>query len=389
MCGQKRAELGSQSVYSPTGQKFAFMNGSTVQSYVVPLVGGMQAVYNSSGLEYYRHADWLGSSWFASTPGGGVYADQAYAPFGETFALRQGYTGLFDFTGQTQDTTAGYYDFLFRQQSAVEGRWLVPDPAGLAAVDITNPQTWNRYAYVMNNPLSYIDPLGLKCGVAAWYGSGGYRPIGCGGFGDGGFDWGAWSFPQFEWVGPTSTETTTVDPNTGLQAFTFSHTTGYWQLASMGSFAVWSSSSASLYQSGNLPSVDNGNTISVNRSPSNGTPSYQSPCVRNALLAGVARVGIDAVGLIPEAGGIARVIGHQAGYVGVVADQAGTRFIQAVGGSTSTVSGLNGLTDTSGSGLLSTGLTVAGFIPGLNDAAAVGSIGLDLFKTLEAIRQCP
>ncbi len=52
-----------------------------------------------------------------------------------------------------------------RQQSAAQGRWLVPDPAGLAAVDMTNPQTWNRYAYVMNNPLSSIDPLGLKKGV--------------------------------------------------------------------------------------------------------------------------------------------------------------------------------------------------------------------------------
>ncbi|MGC2112264.1 MAG: hypothetical protein WA655_22285, partial [Candidatus Korobacteraceae bacterium] len=37
----------------------------------------------------------------------------------------------------------------------------VPDPAGLAAVDITNPQTWNRYAYVANNPLNTVDPLGL------------------------------------------------------------------------------------------------------------------------------------------------------------------------------------------------------------------------------------
>ena len=42
-----------------------------------------------------------------------------------------------------------------------QGRWISPDPAGLAAVNVTGPQTWNRYAYVSNNPLSYTDPLGL------------------------------------------------------------------------------------------------------------------------------------------------------------------------------------------------------------------------------------
>src|SRR6267154_6344476 len=64
------------------------------------------------------------------------------------------------FTGQGQDTVAGLYDFPAREYS-YQGRWSSPDPAGLAAVDPSNPQSWNRYAYVMNNPLALTDPDGL------------------------------------------------------------------------------------------------------------------------------------------------------------------------------------------------------------------------------------
>jgi RHS repeat-associated protein len=47
-----------------------------------------------------------------------------------------------------------------RSYSPAQGRWLRPDPL---AGDITNPQSLNRYAYVMNNPATFIDPLGLSC----------------------------------------------------------------------------------------------------------------------------------------------------------------------------------------------------------------------------------
>ena len=143
------------------------MHGQSVAKYIAPLTAGLQAVYTAAlpaPPAFWRHSDWLGTVHLDSTPAQTVYFDGGWAPFGETYAGMG--TSDRSFTGQTQDTGVGLYDFLFRQYSPTQGRWLVPDPAGLAAVDITNPQTWNRYAYVANNPLNAIDPLGLYlCGT--------------------------------------------------------------------------------------------------------------------------------------------------------------------------------------------------------------------------------
>jgi RHS repeat-associated protein len=49
---------------------------------------------------------------------------------------------------------AGLYHFDKRDYDPILGRWLTPDPLGL----IDGP---NLYAYVKNNPLSYVDPYGL------------------------------------------------------------------------------------------------------------------------------------------------------------------------------------------------------------------------------------
>ncbi len=47
----------------------------------------------------------------------------------------------------------------FRLYSDGVGRWISPDPVGGS---IFNPQSLNRYAYVLNNPTSFTDPLGLQ-----------------------------------------------------------------------------------------------------------------------------------------------------------------------------------------------------------------------------------
>jgi RHS repeat-associated protein len=162
MAEQARGTNYAQIVYSPWGSKLALMNGQTLQNAFVSLPGGDTAVYAASGLAYYRHADWLGSSRFASTPGRAKYFDVAYAPYGEDYT-DSGTTDL-NFTGQNQATVPGMYDFLYREYHPRQGRWISPDPAGLTAVDMTDPQTWNRFAYVSNSPLNSTDPLGL-CGL--------------------------------------------------------------------------------------------------------------------------------------------------------------------------------------------------------------------------------
>jgi RHS repeat-associated protein len=150
----------TQIVYSPTGGKVALMNGQTLRKAFVALPGGGAAVYGSAGtISYYRHADWLGSSRFASTPGRAMYYDVAYAPYGEKYSDTG--TQDLDFTGQNQDTASYTYDFLFREYNPNSSRWIQPDPAGLAAVSMTSPQSWNRYAYVSNMPLNGVDLLGL------------------------------------------------------------------------------------------------------------------------------------------------------------------------------------------------------------------------------------
>jgi RHS repeat-associated protein len=146
-------------VYTPTGEKLAVTLGQgTVQWGYIPLVGGGTAVYTNGTLSYYRHTDWLGSARLASTPSRTIYSTTAYAPFAEAYAL----SGVGDqaFTGQNQDSVVGLYDFPAREYN-IQGRWASPDPAGLGAANLVAPQSWNRYAYVLNSPTHLVDPFGL------------------------------------------------------------------------------------------------------------------------------------------------------------------------------------------------------------------------------------
>jgi RHS repeat-associated protein len=48
----------------------------------------------------------------------------------------------------------------FRQYSTNLGRWQSPD-LYMGSYDFSNPQSFNRYTYALNNPSSLTDPTGL------------------------------------------------------------------------------------------------------------------------------------------------------------------------------------------------------------------------------------
>ncbi len=67
MVEQNRSGTFTEIVYSPGGAKLALMSGQTLQKAFVPLPGQATAVYTSSGLDHYRHSDWLMPTQFPAT----------------------------------------------------------------------------------------------------------------------------------------------------------------------------------------------------------------------------------------------------------------------------------------------------------------------------------
>ena len=113
-------------------------------------LGGMHVNTYTNSSTYFSHNDHLGSLRTQTDPSGSnlyngsprVFTNR---PFGEwTDYATEGWLG---FTGDLLDDPDGNtFHTPNRQYNEYEGRWLTPDPAGLAAVDPMNPQTWNRYS---------------------------------------------------------------------------------------------------------------------------------------------------------------------------------------------------------------------------------------------------
>jgi len=139
-------------------------SGNITSEYV--FFGGKRIarqLVSPSQVQYY-FADHLGSSRVVSDSSGAILDDSDFYPFGGERAYSSSSGNAYKFTGKERDTESGLDDFGARYFTAQFGRFMTPDwsasPVLVPYADIGNPQTFNQYAYVSNNPINGVDPEG-------------------------------------------------------------------------------------------------------------------------------------------------------------------------------------------------------------------------------------
>lgn len=146
--------------------------GANVRDYVY--FNGSRIAFFAGTLPYFYVNDNLGSaSVIANGDGSVIEWESDYYPFGGQRVITNSITNYFWFTGYQYDSGTGYYYADNREESPNLGRFMSPDPD---AGDLANPQSLNRYAYVINNPTNAVDPDGQKAIMPGWEfgGAGGF-----------------------------------------------------------------------------------------------------------------------------------------------------------------------------------------------------------------------
>ncbi|MBI5653892.1 MAG: RHS repeat-associated core domain-containing protein [Chloroflexi bacterium] len=136
------------------GNWYEVTNGAATKYYYF---GAQRVAMKQGSAVTYLHGDHLGST---SATSGATNSSSTYYPFG---AIRSGTLPTdYTFTGQKRDAEAGLMFYNARYYDANIGRFVQADTI---VPNLYNPQSLNRYAYVVNNPVKYVDPTGNRpCG---------------------------------------------------------------------------------------------------------------------------------------------------------------------------------------------------------------------------------
>jgi len=118
--------------------------------------------FYANGTASFEHQDWLGTERLRTTYNGGVEGAYQSLPWGDGQSFSGSDQDAHHYATLDYDSESNTDHARFRQYSSTEGRFLSPDPYG-GSYNPANPQSFNRYEYAMDNPLSNIDPSGLDC----------------------------------------------------------------------------------------------------------------------------------------------------------------------------------------------------------------------------------
>ena len=148
-------------LYDLSGNEVAGLVPGTTNLYTAELFDNGRHWATFNGDAKFLHTDWLGTLRATTNLSGSAVQQCTDLPFGDDLGCTSSLSQYMGISGSFLDSYDNLDHFLYRQYTGNEGRWISPDPAGLMAANPAHPQTWNRYTYVANNPLSFVDPSGL------------------------------------------------------------------------------------------------------------------------------------------------------------------------------------------------------------------------------------
>ncbi len=156
-----RVEKSNGTIYWQGGLDESNLSGTLTNEYI--FFGGQRiARRDPSSNVFYYFSDHLGTARsIAEVPSGQTTATKCYDadlyPFGGERWYSDTCDSHYKFTGKERDAESGLDYFGARYDASSLGRFMTPDPLGGQQID---PQTLNKYSYVGNNPLRYVDPNG-------------------------------------------------------------------------------------------------------------------------------------------------------------------------------------------------------------------------------------
>jgi RHS repeat-associated protein len=110
---------------------------------------------------HFYFQDYLHSTSIVTDCCGNIFNESDYYPYGGERIITDSDANRYKFTGKERDTESGLDNFGKRYFGSSLGRFMTPDLLHIMKQKLIDPQQWNMYAYVRNNPLRFTDPTGM------------------------------------------------------------------------------------------------------------------------------------------------------------------------------------------------------------------------------------